>query len=58
MRQTDDIALDFTALEIAELRAAQARDIEQLNTHGPSATGLNTRIESRRVRLDELGVPR
>jgi len=53
----DDVARDFQALEVAELRATLARDLEQLDSHGPGAPGLQTRIDRTRAALTALGVP-
>lgn len=43
--------------EIAALTTQLARDLDQLNRHGPEATGLSRRIELTRERLEALGVP-
>ncbi|WP_019585241.1 hypothetical protein [Deinococcus apachensis] len=44
--------------EQAHCLIALHRDLEQINTHGPDAAGLNERIEARRARLAELGIAR
>lgn len=45
------------AHEVGTLTTQLARDLENLNSHGPQAPGLRRRIELTRERLEQLGVP-
>lgn len=44
------------AHEVAALRTQLARDLDQLNRHGPETPGLPRRIALARERLEQLGV--